>query len=97
MDKFKLDALFAPTGGPAWLTDLIDGDHGVGREFQRSRRRGISQYQRHCRISLWLARRRLFLRTRMERAHSTENRIRFRTAYQARQKPMFLPTIPLGA
>lgn len=30
MDKFKLDALVAPTGGPAWLTDLVDGDHFTG-------------------------------------------------------------------
>jgi amidase len=27
MKKFKLDALVAPTDGPAWLTDLIDSDH----------------------------------------------------------------------
>jgi amidase len=26
MDKFKLDALVAPTAPPAWLTDLVDGD-----------------------------------------------------------------------
>jgi amidase len=30
MDKHKLDAIIAPTGGPAWLTDLIDGDHAAG-------------------------------------------------------------------
>jgi amidase len=30
MDKFKLDAIMAPTGGPAWLTDLINGDHAGG-------------------------------------------------------------------
>ena len=30
MDKFKLDALVAPTGGPAWITDLINGDHDAG-------------------------------------------------------------------
>jgi len=30
MDKFKLDALVAPTAGPAWLTDLIGGDHSAG-------------------------------------------------------------------
>jgi amidase len=30
MDKFHLDALVAPTAGPAWLTDLVDGDHDVG-------------------------------------------------------------------
>jgi amidase len=30
MKKFKLDALVAPTDSPAWLTDLIDGDHFLG-------------------------------------------------------------------
>jgi amidase len=30
MDQFKLDALVAPSGAPAWLTDHIDGDHDIG-------------------------------------------------------------------
>jgi amidase len=30
MDKSHLDAIVAPTGGPAWLTDLINGDHVAG-------------------------------------------------------------------
>jgi amidase len=30
MDKHHLDALVAPTGGPAWLTDLANGDHVTG-------------------------------------------------------------------
>lgn len=30
MDKEKLDAMIAPTGGPAWPTDLINGDHFAG-------------------------------------------------------------------
>ena len=30
MDKHHLDALIAPTGGPAWLTDLANGDHFSG-------------------------------------------------------------------
>jgi amidase len=30
MDKYKLDAIVAPTGGPAWLTDLVNGDHSAG-------------------------------------------------------------------
>jgi amidase len=30
MKKFKLDALVAPTDSPAWLTDLITGDHFIG-------------------------------------------------------------------
>ena len=28
--KHKLDALIAPTGGPAWTTDLANGDHFTG-------------------------------------------------------------------
>jgi len=30
MEKNRLDALVAPTGGPAWLTDLPNGDHAAG-------------------------------------------------------------------
>jgi amidase len=30
MDKHKLDAIVAPTGGPAWLTDLLNGDAFAG-------------------------------------------------------------------
>src|SRR6266705_3338170 len=30
MDKNRLDALIAPTGGPAWTTDWINGDHFTG-------------------------------------------------------------------
>lgn len=30
MDKHKLDALVAPTGGPAWTTDWVNGDHFTG-------------------------------------------------------------------
>ena len=28
--EFKLDALMAPTGTPAWKTDRVDGDHFTG-------------------------------------------------------------------
>ncbi|HVY49468.1 MAG TPA: amidase, partial [Minicystis sp.] len=30
MDEQRLDALVAPTGGPAWPIDLLNGDHVVG-------------------------------------------------------------------
>jgi amidase len=30
MDRFRLDAVVAPTAGPAWLTDLLNGDHVSG-------------------------------------------------------------------
>ena len=30
MDKFHLDAIMAPTAGPAWINDYANGDHSVG-------------------------------------------------------------------
>jgi len=30
MNKYKLDAIVAPTGSPPWVTDLINGDHFSG-------------------------------------------------------------------
>lgn len=30
MDEHKLDAIMAPTAGPAWLTDLVNGDNAAG-------------------------------------------------------------------
>ena len=30
MDRHGLDAVVAPTGGPAWVTDLVNGDHFEG-------------------------------------------------------------------
>ncbi|MEJ1962324.1 MAG: amidase [Gammaproteobacteria bacterium] len=30
LEKYRLDAIIAPTGGPAWSIDLVNGDHFVG-------------------------------------------------------------------
>jgi amidase len=30
MKQYQLDALMAPTGSPAWKTDLVNGDHFIG-------------------------------------------------------------------
>jgi len=30
INKYKLDAIVAPTGSPAWVTDLVNGDHFTG-------------------------------------------------------------------
>ena len=98
MDKFKLDALVAPTGGPAWLTDLINGDHSaVGRQFERRRRRRLSQYQRDSRISLGTAGRHLFLRTLLSEPTLLKIAYWFEQLTKARQKPRFLPTIDVEA
>ena len=34
MDAHRLDAIVGPTGGPAWVTDLVNGDHFGGSSSQ---------------------------------------------------------------
>ncbi|MGN6247983.1 MAG: amidase [Ginsengibacter sp.] len=34
MDKYNLDAIVSPTDSPAWMTDLVDGDHFLGGSSQ---------------------------------------------------------------
>lgn len=40
MQENKLDAIVAPTGGPAWCTDLINGDHFGGGSSSPAARAG---------------------------------------------------------
>ena len=34
LNRHRLDALVAPTTSPAWVVDLVDGDHGLGGSSQ---------------------------------------------------------------
>jgi amidase len=34
MEKYSLDAIVSPTDSPAWMTDLVDGDHFLGGSSQ---------------------------------------------------------------
>jgi amidase len=40
MQEYALDAIAAPTGGPAWPIDLITGDHGLGGSSSPAARAG---------------------------------------------------------
>jgi amidase len=40
MEKHELDAIIAPTGSPAWPTDLINGDHYIGGSSSPAARSG---------------------------------------------------------
>ena len=96
MDKFKLDALVAPTGGPAWLTDLINGDHSSGGSSNTAAVAGYPNinvtggflYGLPVGISFF------------GRAWSEPALLKIAYAFEqltkARQKPMFLPSIPLA-
>ncbi len=97
MDKFKLDALVAPTGGPAWLTDLINGDHASGGSSNAAAVAGYPNinvtggYLYGLPVGISFFGRAWSEPVLLKIAYS------FEQLTKARQKPMFLPTIPLGA
>jgi amidase len=97
MDKFKLDALVAPTGGPAWLTDLINGDHVAGGSSSAAAVAGYPNINVTA-GSLWglpvgisFFGRAWSEPTLLKIAYS------FEQLTKARQKPRFLPTIDIKA
>ncbi len=93
MDKFKLDALVAPTGGPAWLTDLINGDHVAGGSSSAAAVAGYPNinvtagYLWGLPVGISFFGRAWSEPTLLKIAYS------FEQLTKARQKPRFLPTI----
>jgi len=95
MDKFKLDALVAPTGGPAWITDLINGDHATGGSSSAAAVAGYPNinvtagYLWGLPVGISFFGRAWSEPTLLKIAYS------FEQLTKARQKPRFLPTIAM--
>jgi amidase len=93
MDKFKLDALLAPTAGPAWITDLINGDHVAGGSSSAAAVAGYPNinvtagYLWGLPVGISFFGRAWSEPTLLKIAYS------FEQLTKARQKPRFLPTI----
>ncbi len=96
MDKFKLDALVAPTGGPAWLTDLVNGDHVAGGSSSAAAVAGYPNinvtagYLWGLPVGISFFGRAWSEPTLLKIAYS------FEQLSKARQKPRFLATISLS-
>ena len=67
MDKNNLDALVGPTGGPAWLTDHINGDSLAG-ELEHGGGGGVSEYHGAGGVCAWASRSGSVFWARLERA-----------------------------
>jgi amidase len=95
MDKSNLDALVAPTGGPAWITDLINGDHAPGGSSNLAAVAGYPNINVPA-GNLWGLPVGISF---FGRAWSEPALLKIAYAFEqltkARQKPLFLPTIPL--
>ncbi len=96
MDKYRLDALVAPTGGPAWPTDWINGDHFTGGYSTASAVAGYPHITVPAGYVFGLPVGISFF----GRAWSEPNLLKFAYAFEqatrARRAPQFLPTVKIG-
>ncbi len=96
MDKHQLDAIVAPTGGPAWITDLINGDHVAGGSSSAA---AVAGYPNINVIAGFISGLPVGI-SFFGRAWSEPVLIKlayaFERATKARQAPKFLPTVKLS-
>jgi amidase len=97
MDRLRLDALVAPTGGPAWPIDLVNGDHFLGASSTPAAVAGYPSITVPAGFAYGLPVGVSFI----GRAWSEAKLIQFAFAYEQatrhRKPPQFLPTVPLDA
>jgi len=95
--EHQLDALVAPTGGPAWVTDLVGGDHGVTGSSTAAAQAGYPIVTVPAGFSHGLPVGLSFI----GRAWSEPTLIRLAYAFEqstrVRRRPGFAPTIELPA
>lgn len=93
MDKHHLDALVAPTGGPAWLTDLINGDHVAGGSSNAAAVAGYPNVNVTAGLLWGLPVGISFFGRAWSEPTLIKLAYSFEQATKARQAPRFLPTI----
>ena len=97
MRKHKLDAIIAPTGGPVWATDLVNGDHFTGGYSSASAVAGYPHITVPAGLAFGLPVGISFFAGAWSEPSLIKFAYAFEQASKGRQKPRFLPTAALSS
>ena len=93
LKKYKCDALVAPTGGPVWPTDLINGDHFTGGYSTPSAVAGYPHITVPAGLVFGLPVGLSFFAGAWSEAKLIKYAYAYEQASKARRKPQFLPSV----